>query len=361
MAVAGSTRMQATTIELLVVGAALDHVLTELLPDVLSADEFAKLPLEWKITYDPEKLFTDLLEDLSSDTAVAAMKKWVEIEKDLYSENGRITYYADEFLLDIFTDTTERAPTFMLPPFKKIDDYTSAPSWAFVKDPLRSTPDAWQHVLARTPRCLEWNKSIYQQIGAPSAVCEKPPLLGCAEIYKLPIGNDIDASRYEGVESIAMAVLHDKEILKLGFQKWWNAFDEISKSFSRKNVTVIGASVPAELHSEQVLHVPCRVASTPLGLWPRLASKLVLNTTSTAAMGCCGRLAGNWMAHVDTSNKKLIDRGTRLIVELAGVDYVTACHALHQTIADLKSTVAAGDEKPSPVAETVRRLTAEVD
>ena len=74
-------------------------------------------------------------------------------------------------------------------------------------------------------------------------------------------------------------------------------------------------------------------------------------------MGCCGRLAGNWMAHVDTSNKKLIDRGTRLIVELAGVDYVTACHALHKTIAELNSTVKAGEEELSPVAETVRRLT----
>jgi N-acetylmuramic acid 6-phosphate etherase len=357
MAVAGSTRMQATTIELLVVGAALDYVLTKLLPDVLSADELAKLPVEWKTSYDPEKLFTNLLEDLSCDTAVKAMKKWIEREKNLYSQNGRITYYADEFLLDIFTDTTERAPTFMLPPFKKIDDYTSAPSWAFVKDPLRSTPETWQHILSRPPRCLEWNKSVYSKIGAPSAVCEKPPVLGCAELYKLPIGNDIDVSRYEGVESIAIAVLHDKEILRPDFQKWMDAFDKTSKSFSHKNVIVIGAAVPAELHSEQVLHIPCRIASTPLGLWPRLASKLILNTTSTATMGCCGRLVGNWMAHVDTSNKKLIDRGTRLIVELVGIDYVTACHALHQTISELKSTVAAEEEYPSPVAETIRRLT----
>jgi len=63
------------------------------------------------------------------------------------------------------------------------------------------------------------------------------------------------------------------------------------------------------------------------------------------------------MAHVDTSNKKLIDRGTRLIVELAEVNYVTACHELHKTIENLKSSASAGEEKPSPVAETVRRLT----
>ena len=60
---------------------------------------------------------------------------------------------------------------------------------------------------------------------------------------------------------------------------------------------------------------------------------------------------------MDTFNKKLIDRGTRLIVELAGVDYETACRELHKTIAELKSTVGNGEEKPSPVAQTVRRLT----
>ena len=355
MAVAGSTRMQATTSELLVVGSALDQVLTELLPDLLTPSEFAQLPTEWKTSYDPQKLFTDLLEDLSSDTAIAAMTKWVEIEKLLYTERGRITYYADELLLDIFTDTTERSPTFMLPPFRKIDDEISAPSWAFVKDPMRSTVDAWQHVLARKPRCLEWNKSIYKKIGASADICENPPLLNREEIYKLTIGNDSDASRYENVESVAMAVLHEKEILKDSFSKWWNSFADAAKSFSCQKVTVIGSDVPAKLQGEDVLHVPCRVQSTPLDLWPSLASKLALNTISTATMGCCGRLAGNWMAYVDTSNKKLIDRGTRLIVELAGVDYITACHELHRTIADLKN-IPDGDEKPSPVADTIKRL-----
>ncbi len=357
MAVAGSTRMQATTIELIVVGAALDSVLTEILPDVLTPYELDRLPEEWKTSYDPKKLFKDLLEDLSSASSVASLSKWVELERDLYLQRGRITYYADELLLDIFTDTTERSPTFMLPPFRKIDDDTSAPPWAFVKDPLRPTIDAWEHVLARKPRCLEWKSDLYKQIGGAENICNNPPVLGSDEVHKFAVGNEVDASRYENVKSIAMAVLLSKEIENQGFSTWWNSFCKAGQKFSYRSIAVIGPSVSAELQDEQLLHLKCRVQSTPLGLWPRLASKLVLNTISTATMGCCGRLVGNWMTHVDTSNKKLIDRGTRLIVELAEVDYVTACHELHKTIEVLKSSASAGEEKPSPVAETVRRLT----
>lgn len=70
------------------------------------------------------------------------------------------------------------------------------------------------------------------------------------------------------------------------------------------------------------------IPDTPLNLFSHLAVKLTLNNVSTATMGKMGRLTSNWMAHVDASNKKLIDRSTRLVVELAGVDYETACVAL---------------------------------
>jgi N-acetylmuramic acid 6-phosphate etherase len=73
-------------------------------------------------------------------------------------------------------------------------------------------------------------------------------------------------------------------------------------------------------------------------------------------MGCLKRLTSNWMANVETTNKKLIDRGSRLISELAGVDYETACYALHQTNEELRQNADPGGEKPSPVAVTIARL-----
>jgi hypothetical protein len=44
------------------------------------------------------------------------------------------------------------------------------------------------------------------------------------------------------------------------------------------------------------------------------------------------------------------------VAEIAGVDYRTACYALHETIEELTRTLPPGAEKPSPVARTIERL-----
>lgn len=54
------------------------------------------------------------------------------------------------------------------------------------------------------------------------------------------------------------------------------------------------------------------------------AQKLVLNMISTTAMIKMGRVKGNRMVDMQLSNNKLIDRGTRMVMEGAGVDYETA-------------------------------------
>ena len=50
------------------------------------------------------------------------------------------------------------------------------------------------------------------------------------------------------------------------------------------------------------------------------ATKLVLNTLTTLAFARLGKVHAGWMVDVDTSkNSKLVDRGVRLVVELAEV------------------------------------------
>jgi len=356
MAVAGSTRMQATSAELLVLGTALDHVLTGLLPDVLPAAVVGLLPAAWRTPQDGVNCFAGLLQDLAQPAALAAMVAWVETERDLYARHGRVTYLAADCLLDIFTDTTERSPTFMMPPFRKCDDTVSPPSWAFVKDPLRPTPEAWQRVLRRVPRCLEWDWGLYDRLKGPPAARANPPKLGREEICKFLIGNEQDPSRYAGVNSLAMAVLLEHETRADAFPAWRSAFAQVARPFQRCLAVVLGPGSPAFVGMGDVLCIPCRIPRSPLGLWDRLAAKLVLNTVSTATMGCLGRLVSNWMANVEPTNKKLVDRGSRLVAELAEVDYATACYALHQTIEELRETLKPGAERPSPVAATIERL-----
>jgi len=54
------------------------------------------------------------------------------------------------------------------------------------------------------------------------------------------------------------------------------------------------------------------------------AQKMVLNMISTSVMIKLGRVKGNRMVNMQLSNKKLIDRGTRMIVEELGIDYEQA-------------------------------------
>mgnify|MGYP000721104470 CR=1 FL=1 len=54
------------------------------------------------------------------------------------------------------------------------------------------------------------------------------------------------------------------------------------------------------------------------------AQKLVLNMISTSVMIHLGRVKGNRMVDMQLSNNKLIDRGTRMVMDGLGVDYDTA-------------------------------------
>ena len=60
------------------------------------------------------------------------------------------------------------------------------------------------------------------------------------------------------------------------------------------------------------------------------SQKLVLNMISTALMIKIGRVKGNKMVNMQLSNNKLVDRGTRYVMEGLGVDYATAENLLKQ-------------------------------
>ena len=68
------------------------------------------------------------------------------------------------------------------------------------------------------------------------------------------------------------------------------------------------------------------------------------------------RVSGNAMVWVSPSNKKLIDRGTRLIVQQTGCDYERACEALFEAIEAVAGYVQQSKEPPSPVALAIERI-----
>ncbi len=358
MAIAGSTRMQATTAELLIVGAALEMALARFLarPRPGRTPEASGRIARQARRYGAR--FAALLRELGQPAAVSAIGRMVAWEESVYRRQSAVTYFADRYLLDIFTDTTERAPTFMLPPFRKRDDTAAPRSWAFVKCPTRSTPEAWADMLKRPLRCLNWSSDRYQALGAPERIWRTPPRLDPRTVLKFAIGNEDDPSRYTGAGDAALLVADQEELAGVapGGRRLLPAFRDLASKFPLTAALALGAGKLAPGRVAGLTSIPCRAPASPLDLWKHLAVKLVFNTLSTATMARLGRVAGNWMIHVETTNKKLIDRGTRLVAELTGVSYARACHALLTTRAELMRRPDAGAPKPSPVALTIERL-----
>ncbi|HIQ22674.1 MAG TPA: sugar phosphate isomerase [Planctomycetes bacterium] len=356
MAVAGSTRMQATSAELLVVGAALETALKRLLQPRLPVSALRELDAHPDLPVDYAAGLARLVEQLARPAAVEGMARCVLLEQQIYERKGLVTYAAVDYVLDVLTDTTERSPTFRIPPFRKYDDTTSARSWALVKNPLGETRAAWRQMLRREPRGLTWTADTYRRLDAPAGLQTDPPRLDNDQIYRFRIGNEPDPSRTDAPDSAwiliavgeeARAVSDPEEPLRRQFDRW-------APEFRRTAVLCVGPE-SARYPTGELFHVPVELPRSPLRLWHHLAIKLVLNTISTATMARMGRVLGNWMIWVEPSNKKLIDRGTRLIAELAGLSYEEACRRLFEAIEEVGPLHRQTRNRPSPVALALER------
>ena len=87
-----------------------------------------------------------------------------------------------------------------------------------------------------------------------------------------------------------------------------------------------------------------------------MAAKLVLNNISTGTMVLMGRVTGNWMSWVDCTNKKLMDRGTRLVAEIGGLSYEESCERLFEALEIIAASTPPGAEKQSAVQYVLERL-----
>jgi N-acetylmuramic acid 6-phosphate etherase len=350
MAITGSTRMQATTAELFIVASALEIALVCFLRRKIPSSDAEKLRLqEWQQD-EYYKQLCELLEQLSNNEAVDMLAAATTFEEDIYRRQGLVTYATDKFLLDVLTDTTERSPTFMLPAFRKKDDNLSPRSWAFVKDPFRSTKDAWRELLGREPRGLKWGRDVYERMNAPANLKAQPPRLDNNEIYKFMIGNESDSSRTDAADSalVVVGVGNEDQFIHTALGKFGSQY--------KKTAAIIVGPTESAGATDNNFCFPCTLADSPLRLWHHLAVKLVLNTLSTATMVRMDRVIGNAMVWLSPSNKKLIDRGCRLIAQQTDSSYERACIALHEAMEEVTSGQRQGKEVPSPVALAIERI-----
>jgi len=325
MSVAGSTRMQATSSEQLLCSCALEAALCHVLP------RFAK-----ETAADYTLAFENLLAGLESPEGRAGLVKAIEFEKGVYEKHGRITYLADKCMLDLFTDNTERSPTFMLPPLRSSREKHLAQSWAFVKNPLHPTVECWNEMMRRHPRCLEFTSDDARSLGMPQYFIDNPPAIKYSDLITYMIGNEPAPERIDGFARAAAVVLR----VPGETPDFVESADRLAAAWPEK--------------SEFRFDFP--IADSPLEIWKHLAVKLAFNCLSTGTMAASGRVAGNWMSWVSISNKKLIDRGIRLISELGGVSYDEAAERLFAADEWVQSQDWTGKEEPCAVQVALERL-----
>lgn len=190
--------------------------------------------------------------------------------------------------------------------------------------------------MRRHPRCLEFTSEDAKSLGMPQNFIDNPPLIKYSDLITYMIGNEPAPERIEGYARAAAVVLN----VPGANPAFAAAADQMASAWpERRDFTF---AFP--------------IADSPLEIWKHLAVKLTFNTLSTGTMVKMGRVKGNWMSWVAISNKKLIDRGIRLIAELGRVPYTEAAERLFAAEEWIESQDWTGKETPSAVQVALKNL-----
>ena len=323
MALTGSTRMQSSTFEQLAGCVSLEGALFDILNGCGVDVDFPGYA--W---YGNQ--FLAMTEQLLSEKSVALLADTSRLEQKVYEAGGLMTLYADEYLLDVLTDTTERSPTFMTPPFCSADMVGHEQSWAFVKNPTCTTQEAWVSCFLREPNCISWPREKYAQLGLNEKQIQKIPDITSHALKRFIIGCESMPERENSPCSHALWV--DAKSAPECFVEQATRYNGCSM------MTIEGAGIT--------------LAETGMDMFEHLCIKLMLNTVSTGVMARMGRIDGNWMTCLAMSNKKLVDRSARIVSDVCGVPYEVALEEIYYS----RALSEAQGINRSAAQEAIRRL-----
>ena len=264
MALAGSTRLQATTMQQLLAEGAL---------------------------FGLNQKDIEQFRDFTANTDFSFMAPFIEKEAEINRNGDNISYRLDERVANIvFTDVTERNPTFSYPPLKHIFDEHADPSSTYVV--IKNTSqgqDAFWTLLRREPDTLETD-ALKERAGLDTLL------------------------RFDFSEAATHRGLQQDKL---------HLFD-----ISQDNDGKVLFELDGLKHEMDVstLHPVCQ----------QLFVKMTMNMHSTLFMGKLDRYKGNWMSWVKPSNNKLIDRCVRYIQDMleneghGEYSYEDICYALFE-------------------------------
>ncbi len=350
MAITGSTRMQATSIQLCVMLTVLEMVLRKW-TGRSGAGEV------------PGKFLEQLMElhaTLRSPATLSHLAKFVELEERVYRSGGKNNYFANRFGIDVLTDTTERSPTYCTPPFRKFDDVSATESWAFLFLPEKSTRAAWQQILKRDPNCVEWSEADVRTLVPPERLertLEIVRRIGCGELMRFRVGQDGLPFRKMNSGDCATAIVSGEEMVSSAADFFEAQLTQCAEAGASVGIICFGK--PAEQcklpASGLSLIVPVPKNDFLLDGVARVGVKLLLNALSTCTMVRLGRVMGNYMIWVVASNLKLIDRATRYIQKLTGLAYEESNRLLFESVEYIEPRMKSDQAYPPVVGLSVLR------
>ena len=367
MSITGSTRMQATTIQLCVLLTVLEMVLRDLMkelePKGPGALDSASVPSEFL------QRLVEMHANLMSPGFRSQLAKAVSLEESVYRSGHKNNYFADRFGIDVLTDTTERSPTYCSPPFRKFDDTTAAESWSFLFLPYQDTPKAWERIIKRQPKCVEWTEQEVRALVSEDKMartCEIVRKISNAELMRFKVGLDGLKYRTLGKGDSAVGIVSETEKALLlsadGFGR--RQLEAAQKAGAQIGVIFVGRKESFKEVSDFLAKwypqcvavlVPVPKTNFLLDGITRAGLKMLLNALSTCTMVRLGRVMGNYMIWVVPSNLKLIDRATRYIQRLTGLDYQAANRLLFEVIEYVEPRMKADQAYPPAVGVSVMR------
>jgi N-acetylmuramic acid 6-phosphate etherase len=138
MAVMGSTRMQAGTVLMAAVGAA----------------------LLWHSRPDQIHAFANQFQTAWARCDTAFLEPFILRESEAYHQGRHLLYQTGgDLAISVLTDTTERSPTFSMIPFENCGVPSDPHSLCYLYLPLaKDSLSAWSELLLRPPRALQWDE-----------------------------------------------------------------------------------------------------------------------------------------------------------------------------------------------------------
>ena len=270
----------------------------------------------------------------------------------------------------MLTDTTERSPTYCSPPFRKFDDTTATESWSFLFLPCPDTPKAWERIIKRQPKCVEWTEQEVRALVSEDKVARTYEIvrkISTAELMRFKVGLDGLKYRPLGKGDSAVGIVSETEKASLlspdGFHR--RQLEAAQKAGAQIGVIFVGRKESFKEVNDflakwnpQCVAVLAPVPNTGFLLdgVTRAGLKMLLNALSTCTMVRLGRVMGNYMIWVVPSNLKLIDRSTRYIQRLTGLDYQAANRLLFEVIEYVEPRMKADQAYPPVVGVSVMRV-----